>query len=317
MIKTLLIGLGNIGMGYDLDKDSEDILTHAKAIVNTPGMRLVGAVESNSEKRHKFEISYELETYQEVGEAIKKTDPVLVVIAIPTKGHIHLIKEICKHESIKYILCEKPMGDSYTEAKVINNICKRKGIEIWVNYIRRTDAGVREIKNIIKEQWRDSYIKGCCWYSKGIKNNGSHFIDLGKYWLGEIKSMKKIGTTRKLDSFTETDFCIEYEKGSLVFQYAWEEAFTHYTIELLSNKGRIFYNKGGEEIEIQGLEKNTLYKGEMTLGEKISINNSMKKYQLKIYEQLMRRLQGGECDLCTGEEAMSYHWYIDNMMSAE
>ena len=50
MIKTLLIGLGNIGMGYDLDKESDDMLTHAKAIVNTPEMRLVGAVESDSEK---------------------------------------------------------------------------------------------------------------------------------------------------------------------------------------------------------------------------------------------------------------------------
>ena len=100
MIKTLLIGLGNIGMGYDLDNNSEDILTHAKAIKNTPAMRLVGAVESDSKKRHKFEISYKLETYQEVGEAIKKTDPLLVVIAIPTEGHINLINEICKYESL-------------------------------------------------------------------------------------------------------------------------------------------------------------------------------------------------------------------------
>ena len=35
-------------------------------------------------------------------------------------------------------------------------------------------------------------IKGVCWYSKGLLNNGSHFINLLEFWLGDYVSNKRL-----------------------------------------------------------------------------------------------------------------------------
>ena len=50
----LLIGLGQIGMGYDLLLDDQFILTHAKAISLHKDFNLVAAVDTSNELRKKF-----------------------------------------------------------------------------------------------------------------------------------------------------------------------------------------------------------------------------------------------------------------------
>ena len=50
MHKTLLIGLGNIGFGYDLINSTNTSLTHSKAIHNHKKFVLSGAVDINIKK---------------------------------------------------------------------------------------------------------------------------------------------------------------------------------------------------------------------------------------------------------------------------
>lgn len=47
-IRTLLIGLGNIGFGYD--ENSNYIQTHYKAITNNKNFKLIGVIDKNKKK---------------------------------------------------------------------------------------------------------------------------------------------------------------------------------------------------------------------------------------------------------------------------
>ena len=52
-IKTLVIGLGKIGMMYDYD-DKKSSLSHSQSINKHPHFFLSGAIDSSSAQRNKF-----------------------------------------------------------------------------------------------------------------------------------------------------------------------------------------------------------------------------------------------------------------------
>ena len=57
MIKSYVIGLGNIGMLYDLNrKNSNNILTHCHAIHSHPNFELIGACDPNPKARKSFKL---------------------------------------------------------------------------------------------------------------------------------------------------------------------------------------------------------------------------------------------------------------------
>ena len=59
--------------------------------------------------------------------------------------------ECIKKISPKVILIEKPMGINLNQAININNICKRKKIKCFVNFIRNSDQGYIKIKELINK----------------------------------------------------------------------------------------------------------------------------------------------------------------------
>ena len=57
--KVLIVGLGSIGMNYDLnDKSGKKILTHANAFSNNDYFTLIGGVDLKEESRKTFNKRY-------------------------------------------------------------------------------------------------------------------------------------------------------------------------------------------------------------------------------------------------------------------
>ena len=68
ILNTLLIGLGDIGMGYDLQTPKDLILTHAKAVSLDKDFKLVAGVDPNKNKRDIFEKKYKTITFPSISE---------------------------------------------------------------------------------------------------------------------------------------------------------------------------------------------------------------------------------------------------------
>ena len=214
--KCLIIGLGQIGMGYDLANNLEHfVYTHAKAFSIHPQFDLIGAVEPSETKRKTFRKYYDLPVYSNVVEALKETECNVIVIAVPTSSHHNLIKEVLELCSPELILCEKPLAYDLVEANSIVQMCKIADVQLVVNYMRRADPGSIEIKNRIESGIIQEPIKGIVWYSKGFLHNGSHFFNLLEFWLGPFIKGKIIEKGRKLNNHdSEPDLQVEFEKGN-------------------------------------------------------------------------------------------------------
>ena len=308
----VIIGLGQIGMNYDYNYGSA-IFTHARAIDKHPKFRLVGAVDISSKQRNYFEKRYALPTFDDPELAVKKLQPDLVVIATPTELHSSILSKVINASQPKIILCEKPLAYELDVAKNMVNMCKKAGIDLFVNYMRRVDIGVLEIKRRIEIGKISTPIKANVWYSKGLLNNGSHFLNLLDLWLGDITSTKIINPGRLWNNFDpEPDFKVEFNLGTAIIRAAWEESFSHCSIELLSRSGRLFYDKGGEHIEWQSASEDTNFSGYKTLDKhKEIINNSMEIYQWHIYDHIYKYLNSEATTLCTGFQALKTLKEID------
>ena len=306
-IKSLIIGLGQIGMGYDLAKHpGNTVYTHAKSFAEHPDYELVAGVDPSEKQRNLFQKHFNCKAYSTITDALSANIFNLIVVATPTQNHLLAIKEVLSHTKPKAILCEKPLAYDIEEGKEILDRCESAGVKLFVNYMRRADPGCIEIKAKISSGVISTPVKAIVWYSKGIFNNGSHFFNLLEFWLGPFSSGKIIESGRFWNDIDpEPDLHAVFERGSAIFMAAWEESFSHCAIELLSPAGRLSYQNGGELIDWQSTRGSSDFDGYVELDTNVErIPNGMSCYQLNVANQLSNAIAGRANTLCTGRESL-------------
>lgn len=307
-IKTLIIGLGKIGMGYDLNLPADEyVLSHARAFFSHQSFELVCGVDPIAENREIFSEKYLAVAYEKIEHALLAHPEIdFVIIATPTGLHKQVTETVLSLIKPRVILCEKPLAHTEEEATFILKKCLSAGVQLYVNYIRRADPGAIRIREMISSGEMRGPVKAVVWYSKGIFHNGSHFLDLLKFWLGSVSEIKIINYDGKsVDGDCEPDIYVRFAKGSAIFVSGWEEYFSHYSVELLSPSGRLMYDRGGERIFSQAVIPDQSLSGYMQLDSKLSeIDNDMRRYQWNIAEEISRHFNGFGVHLCTGEQAL-------------
>lgn len=305
--KVLIVGLGQIGMGYDLHLDpSAHVYSHARAFSQHKKFSLIAGVDGDEQVRQRFESAYHCPAYFNINQALHHAQPDVVVISVPTQLHGECLRQLLGKFSPKLVLCEKPLSYSLKEAEAMVQACHQKGVRLYVNYMRRSEPGTISIKRRLEDNTIKKPVKGIVWYSKGFLHNGSHFFNLLEYWLGKYKNSFVLNPGRLVgDNDQEPDVQVTFEQGSVTFFAAWEEAFSHHTIELLSASGRLRYEQGGEVIKWESLQSDPCFEGYTVLSDVIEqIPSGMKHYQRYVVEQLARVLDGEDAQLCTGIDAL-------------
>jgi predicted dehydrogenase len=294
-------------MGYDLKLDPDmHVLTHARAFQRHPEFRLVGGVDSAHQQRDVFEAHYGVPSYADVESAMDALQPDVVAIATPTALHGSTVRAVLRTGRPLAILCEKPLSFEIDEARDLVDLCAKKECRLFANYMRRSDRGVVEVKRRLSEGLIDLPAKGVVWYSKGLFNNGSHFLNLLQYWLGDVTGFRVIEPGRLWDGIDpEPDLTLSFLHGTVFFLAAHEEDFSHYTAELVAPNGRLRYEQGGEKILWQGTVKDAACDGYTILdaSEEI-IETNFSRVQWHVADQLAACVQGRQAQLCSGTEAL-------------
>ena len=310
-----IIGLGKIGMLYDKHLAQSDfVLSHARALHLHSDFQLVGAVDPNPGLRDDFAQLYGAPAYENLSQMMAQVLPDVVVVASPTPTHEGVLNQVLTQYSPRAFLCEKPLAYEEAAGQRMIEACARARVPIYVNYIRRADPGVQEIKARISSGRIASPFKAVVWYSKGLLHNGSHFADLLCYWFGPIRSAQLIDPGREFGSSdAEPDVRLDFDQGSAIFCAAWEEYFSHYTVEIVAANGRLRYEQGGV-IAWQSVSFHPQLADNRCLqtpGETIA--DDMNHYQFRIADQLARAIRGETHSLCQGEDAVRTHHWLETL----
>lgn len=302
--KVLIVGLGQIGMGYDEEKDCDRfLLTHAQSFSANKAFKVIGGVDPDIGKRLRFSKKYSVESFEKIEDVTADAD--LVVVSCPTSLHCSSIISVFKKFSPKILLCEKPISNSLNEAEKILDLCQSKGSRLLVNYFRRSEIGSSNILRLLETGEIKGPFRGQAWYSKGLFNSASHFIDLLRFWFGEVESFKKIKEGRRWkDNDPEPDFVLSFKTGEVLFSSLPEENFFHNSIQLFFANGLLSYEWGGSVITWQKTEQNDRFTSYRTLSRNMcQIKTDFDKIQGQVVAEIEKVLEGKPANLSEGLEA--------------
>lgn len=312
-----VIGLGNIGQGYDYGiSDASRVMTHASAFHHHAGFDLIAGVDPDAAARRRFEERYKAQSFASVSELYRAQAPHVVSVCVPTEVHPIVFRDVVERNP-KAILCEKPLAPTVEEAQIMVESAERNGVLLLVNYIRRFQPALASLKRRVESGEFGKFYKGVQWYSRGILNNGSHFVDMLSMLFGEVTHVEVLQSGRTFGAFDcEPDVRVRFGNLEMYFLAARSDCFSLFDLQLLAEGAEIDFNAGGETIVIRKAVAHPYSAGQRTLEHgKENLATDLARYQWYVAEALYESLQLGTQVISNGRTALTAMRAIEAMMT--
>ena len=179
--------------------------------------------------------------------------------------------------------------------------------------MRRSEPNVLFIKKRI-ENFKLPF-KGIVWYSRGIYNGASHFINLLEFWFGEYKNSKIYNTGNILKkNDPEPEFEIELEKGKFIFQPLDDTKYFHNSIDMYCDNYRIRYENSGKKIFLYMVETDKIFPNYNVLSlNPTELMSNFSVIQSNVVENLLLFLKRKKYNLCSGQDGLKTLKIIDKI----
>jgi len=320
LYKVAIIGAGSIGANKPDKIDSpvtENILTHCHAASYHHGFELQAIVDNNKEQLSKAITKWQpksaFNTIEEMFNDPTTMD--VIVIAVPTEFHFEILNKIKSQPYDKrpsLVICEKPFCSNKEQAIYFLNQ------PVLINYIRRFDSGHQQIKQWIDEE-KFGKVQNCrVLYGRGLKHDGSHAIDLMHWFFGECRKAIPFAG-RCLSDRDSNDPSVSviasFEKcPDVVFQPCDGRQYGIFEIDILLEQARIRLIDNGLYYEMYPINKENEW-GHASLSYKLT-EVVRKETQLQfamynLYENAFQFLEGEKKLLCTVQDAIKVHEFIE------
>jgi predicted dehydrogenase len=202
--KTALIGFGRMAAGYADDPNHArwyPYATHAQVLRDHPAFDWVAVVDPSADARASAASRWGVPITAASLEELPNAESIEVaVIATPPAVRAGLLDKL---PSLSAVLVEKPLGMNLTAATRFVADCSKRSIIGAVNFPRRYDPHMITLANggLVQTIGKPQAVFGT--YGNGMRNNGSHLIDLVRMLLGPIVGAHLVGGGHR---FTEGPF---------------------------------------------------------------------------------------------------------------
>jgi predicted dehydrogenase len=250
--RAVIIGCGNIGLLWEFQKSIYKPLTHAGAFLKNKRINLV-AVADTSEKNRKFAKKHlkKVVIYSDADRMLNEMHPDIVVIASSDETH-HNMVVLCTKHKIRLILCEKPIATNINEAKDMIRRVKKTGSILLVNHMRRFDPVLKDVGKRIKRGEFGTIQHVRCLTVNGLMNNGTHIIDLLRWYFGDVVWVQGIKQENALATHKgdyNIDGILEFKNGvRATIQSIDAKQYYLYEHELYGTKKAVFIKNLGFDI---------------------------------------------------------------------
>jgi predicted dehydrogenase len=270
-IKTILIGMGNIGYSNDLNKKTK-IQSHYKALCQNRYINLIGVVE----KKKIDLVDKKINVFKNLNEIVSINFE-LAVIAVPTEYHFNILKFLINLKHPKAIICEKPFTDEFKKAEDIIFLSKKNKKKIYVNYFRRSIPSFLKLLKYLNKFKASKKMN--IFYSKSLLRNGCHFIDFAQFLFGKVQfhrydKIKSILYLKSKNSLITLNF-LKKKQSENSFEIFFEDKIIN-----VDMNSKIYEKK----IMLKNSKFKQIFKksrAEMDIFQKLSLNNFIKHYLKK------------------------------------
>ncbi|WP_371362964.1 Inositol 2-dehydrogenase/D-chiro-inositol 3-dehydrogenase [Sporomusa rhizae] len=313
--KAAVIGLGKIGLTYDLDPKRERPSSHVLAYEFNPAIKLVAATDKIKEQEltlHK--LAPEVKFYQSVSELLQNNEIDVISICTPPSHHLSAIQQVLQNSAAKIIFCEKPLVGSLEEVTKLKQLLQDTGCHLIPNLSRRWNSGMKRVKDTISSGQYGELQKIHVRYTRGIFNTGAHLFDLLHWWVGKIDRVRILNRIEtSADSDNDPSFSFIFKIGDAVTGFA--EAFNdsqYYLVEidLYFSKGKISFRNSGDDVLYYRVGEHHLFSGFKSLLLDRHENKLLAESNLaNAVDNIVKVLEGTESPMCTMDDSI-YPLYV-------
>lgn len=265
MLRSAIIGCGQMAGGYDEHSPAGVVLSHAKAYCEHPETDLVAVCDVDVARAKAFASRWGArDFYADARTLLKEIKPDIVSICTPDSTHGAILRA-CLDAKPKAVWCEKPLTNDESEGRYLVEEFDRRGIPLAVNYSRRWDRRLQWLGEELRSAADTT--RGVVFYGKGLRHNGSHAIDLLLQWFGAVTDVRVLGSGNDYSADDPTISAqIQFESGAEVQLIAWDESlFTIWEIDLLTARGRYRLLEAGQMLERYRLRNDPRFAGYVEL----------------------------------------------------
>lgn len=303
---VLIIGLGNIGLGYDLNSQTHQIFTHTKSCMAHKSFALVAGVDPDPERRRQFRLFSQRNAFESLAQTPFQPGEIdLIIISTPTEIRMAIVEEAIALQP-KALLVEKPLASSVSEAERIINLCQRHGIHLAVNYFRDFNLKTRLVLEFVKHNGCKSLRAGACYYSGGLLNNASHFLSLLLHWFGPHSELRVPRRHSHLGSeANDVTFHLVFAEASVIFSPV-QANYGIGELDLLFDNGRVILENYGEDVRFYKAVPDPFFPdyARLALAEVQPERPDLQRYQYDVLEAMSQALVQGDVALLNADNAL-------------
>jgi predicted dehydrogenase len=303
--KALIIGLGQIGMGYDYTQrlgSQRLILSHAQALAAHTKFEIEGGVDSNLDRRDKFRKKFKKPSYETLNEALETGSFDLVVIATSTKSHYQIFKDVLDQAKPKLIVLEKPLAYTATESLAMLKLSLKAGVPVAVNYFRAYEPAYQLLRSQLQEGLLGFPLTAIVRYSNGMMNNGSHWLQFVLPILGELQGVRFGNIQSTFEGDFTGDIHLSFKRGTTHFIPFMHVDYYLFEIDIYGPLGKVMIDSSGNSIKKYFAEADPAFPNERSLTSSPEITEPcMSQYQRFIYDNVQVFLEDGDALSCSLE----------------
>lgn len=261
MVQAAVIGLGKIGLMYDIVSSEGRPGTHALAYHLHPEIDFAAAVGVRREQGEFLaKLAPEAAFYLNAEEMLGRHKPDIVSICTPSHVRYELIKTVLEQSAAPIIFCEKPVARSIEEARQISALMAAHGGRVLIpNLSRRWNEGTANVRARITDRSYGTLKKIHLRYTRGIYNSGAHLFDLVRYFAGSIDYVQVVGQVpTSMDEQGDWTYRFLFKAGESRisgFAEAFDDREDYYMFEmdLFFDRGKIEIGRSGDVIRYFGV----------------------------------------------------------------
>lgn len=106
-------------------------------------------------------------------------------VCTPTERHAADLRALLA-TPVRAVWCEKPITQSTSESRELVAAYERAGKHLAINHLRRWHPAMLHLKQEIQDGKWGAVRAAVGFYTKGVRHNGSHLLDLARYLVGPL-----------------------------------------------------------------------------------------------------------------------------------
>lgn len=263
MLRAAIVGCGRIAGDWDRVETSVRPLTHAGAYRAHPDVEIVAVTDRDPARAREFARRWGVPAwYSELSDLLDREAPDVLSLCQPPEARPDAFLAACRAR-VPAVFCEKPVAATLEDAVRMRGAAA--GVLVAVNFLRRWNPGLRQLRQEVVAGRFGRPVRGIVRYTKGLLGNGSHMIDLARWFFGEPEKVELIAPVTSGDD-QGADFRLTFENGlEIMFQHIPGVSYVFIDVDVVCTEGRFVVEQRGQLVRRFHTATDPVYPFEVTV----------------------------------------------------